>query len=135
MKLDTKKYIYHNTGICDAHKIMKVETSMDICCMVKGEMKKQKIKFTFEAPEAYRVNSTIIKNKQTLKRKHTTRERRVLREWGQCYDNHKKQQEKNLQTTTNPFPSHFNKYQKHKCLQKITNLTMDHMFLSCLHWD
>ena len=89
MSLDSTLYSYHNTRICDAHKIMKFEKSMNICQMVGGEMKKQGIKFTYEAPESHGIHSTLTKNKQTLRRKHTARERRVLREWDDCYENQK----------------------------------------------
>ena len=57
--------------------------------MVKGKMKKQKIKFAYDVPEPIGVKSTLTKNKQTLKRcQHTAKERRVLREWNECYENH-----------------------------------------------
>ena len=60
MGLSEKDFDYHNTRICSAHKRVMLEKSMDVSCLVKGEMKKQKIKFTYEVPESCDVKSTLF---------------------------------------------------------------------------
>ena len=57
---------------------IKVDKSMDVCCIVKCHMRKQKITFTLEVPEPVKVKPMLFKNKQELKRKHTVRERKVI---------------------------------------------------------
>ena len=59
---------------------------MDICREVKGKEVKQKIKFTYEVPESYGINSTMVKHGQTLTRKRTAKENRIIKEWDQSYE-------------------------------------------------
>ena len=91
MGFSSKKYNYQNTRICSAHKRLELVKTMKVERLIAGEMKSQQIKFTYEAPQPCGIKSTLIKNKQDLKRKNTARERRHLSEWENGYENMKEE--------------------------------------------
>ena len=86
MGLKQEQFSYHNTRICSAHKRVEVTKTMTVQRMVRGEIINQKIKFEYDVPDTSGIKSTLTKNKQTLKRKTTARERRSLSEWNQCHN-------------------------------------------------
>ena len=81
MGLPSHKFDYNNTRICCAHKVIKKEKTMKITRMVSGKMIEQKIKFQYEIPDSSGVKSTLTKNRQSLTRKNTAKERRQVNEW------------------------------------------------------
>ena len=86
MGLKKEQFSYHNTRICSAHKRVEVEKTMTVQRMVRGAIINKKIKFKYEVPDTSGIKSTLTKNKQSLTRKTTARERRSLSEWSQCYE-------------------------------------------------
>ena len=60
---------------------------MKITRLVGGKENEQQIKFTYEVPNSAGIKSTLTRNKQQLKRKHTAKERRHITDWRKSQDN------------------------------------------------